>query len=234
MRLWPLSPENADFPHCSYTHTHTHTHTHTGLYTHTRTHTHHTQAILFSTPECLIQNCPPNHLMNDKIKGQRLKQKQEPGAVLSPGTCFQALGHPQSLQYGQHPIHPELCGFYQGGMGAVYIVQERSTDIFQDPEFWLFKNDLTMISLRIMTPLGERGGLCIRFWFGKSKIQKLWWLHNIVNVIDATEMYAALSTLQRAILCFICFTTIKNCLKNLQNWIFKKLLFHNSTVSLNH
>ena len=54
---------------------------------------------------------------------------------LHPGTCFQALGHPQSLQYGQHPIHPELCGFYQGGMGAVYIVQERSTDIFQDPEF---------------------------------------------------------------------------------------------------
>lgn len=173
--------------------------------------------------------------MNNKIKGQRLKQKKEPGAVLSPNACFQALGHPQSLEYGQHPIHPQLCRFYQGGMGAVYTIEERSTGIFPDPEFWLFKNephhDLTEDN---GTSGSERGGLCIRLWFGKSKIWKLWWLYNIVNVTDATEMYAALFMLQWVILCFICFTTIKNCLKNLQNWIFKKLLFHNTTVSLNH
>ena len=70
-----------------------------------------------------------------------------------------------------------------------------------------------MISLRIMTPLSERGGLCVRFWFGKSKIQKLWWLCNIVNVIDATEMYTALFMLQWVNLCFICFTTIKKLFK---------------------
>lgn len=40
--------------------------------------------------------------------------------------------------------------------------------IFPCLEFLLFKNE-PMISLRIVTPLGERGGFCIRIWFGKWK-----------------------------------------------------------------
>lgn len=87
-----------------------------------------------------------------------------------------------------------------------------------------------MISLRIMTPLGKRGELCIRLWFGKSKIQKLWWLPNIMNVIDATEMYAALFTLQRVILCFMFYYNKKIVLKTskiefLKNCYFTTPLF---------
>ena len=106
-------------------------------------------------------------------------------------------------------------------MGAVYVVQERSTDIFPDPDFWLFKNephyDLTEDN---DTSEWERRTL--------HKIL-IWEIKNpkIVMIVQHSEcnwchwnVYSIVHVTMGKFMFYMFYYNKKICLKNLQNWIF--------------